>query len=87
MGDRSESVRAAMAGIVHYLGMRPGARDTAEGIRRWWLSARDGALTEEDVEAALDQLLQHGRITRMTLPDGSYLYAGSEPQPERADKN
>ncbi len=76
MGDRS--VRAAVAGIVHFLGFHPEARDTAEGIRRWWLAEYDGELSDADVQAALDQLLQHDRVTRMTLPDGTQLYAGKD---------
>lgn len=76
MGDRDEAVKAAMAGIVCYLNLRPEARDTTEGIRRWWLADVGMELSETDVLAALEQLLQHGRVTCMTLPDGTRLFAG-----------
>lgn len=91
MGDRAELVRAAVAGIVSYLGIHAEARDTAEGIRRWWLSDECERFSDSDVMAALEQLIQHDRVTRMTLSDGTELFAGkgatTETQPRRKGRN
>ena len=83
MSGKPESVRAAVAGIVRHLGTHPEARDTVEGIRRWWLSGQCGETSDADVLAALEQLLQHGRVTRMTLPDGTELFSGPRAEPEQ----
>ncbi len=82
MDNRPESVSAAMAGIVSYLESHPDARDTPEGIRRWWLVAVSGEFTDMEVIAALAQLLQHDRVTRMTLPDGTELFARGSAIPD-----
>ncbi|TCV94649.1 hypothetical protein EC912_103134 [Luteibacter rhizovicinus] len=61
--------------IVDYLQGHPCAADSVRGIREWWL----GNDTEVDialVEQALGQLLVQGRVTRVSLPDGSSLYTG-----------
>lgn len=75
MDNIPESVRAAMAGILRYLQSHPDARDTPEGIRRWWLVAESGEFSDTEVTAALAHLLQQDKVTRMTLPDGMELFA------------
>lgn len=82
MDNRPGSVSAAMAGIVRYLESHPEARDTPEGIRRWWLVAESDGFSDMEVTAALAQLLQHGRVTRMTLPDGTELFARGSAIPD-----
>ena len=47
--------------ILRYLLVHPGARDSAEGIRVWWL--RPGCeATAREVEEALEELVERGWV-------------------------
>lgn len=61
--------------ILDYLGAHPLAADSAEGIGRWWLGACGAAATPEQVERALVHLVEGGLMRRVSLADGTVLYA------------
>lgn len=65
--------QALARGITSYLAEHPRARDTADGIRLWWL--RDpGSVTLGEVERVLEDLVRRGRMARTTLADGRTVY-------------
>jgi hypothetical protein len=64
-----------IAGIIErYVKDHPRAADTLEGIRGWWVTGERHGDSLEDVEAALDYLVQSGRLSRIMLPDGAVIY-------------
>jgi hypothetical protein len=48
--------------ILGYLEKHPEAKDTAEGIARWWLQRREGFPPVDAVERAITSLLSRGLI-------------------------
>ncbi len=66
--------------IVRYLTGHPKAADSAEGIRQWWLSARGGHYSIQQVEAALECLLDRRLVQRELMPDGRTLYGRVSPE-------
>lgn len=75
MTGRSEVSRQQLIeAITAYLARSPAAADTAQGIADWWMSAMGLAVSAEDVEAALDALVQHGVIARKGMPGGGVVY-------------
>ena len=74
MCDGDDSVRVITALLLKYIAAHPEAADGIEGIRRWWLPS-DVVSHLADVEVALEQLVQEGKLTRRPLREGSVLYA------------
>jgi hypothetical protein len=75
MAREADGRVVAIAGeIERYLAEHPEAADNAIGIHRWWLplSFADASLGE--VQAALDSLVQAGRIERASTADGAFVY-------------
>lgn len=68
--------------IEHYLRQHPNASDTVEGIRMWWLPI-DWQVDINDVEAALNELKEQGRIRRQINTDNHVLFCASRDQPKR----
>lgn len=56
-----ESVRQAEAGILRYLIAHQDARDTIEGIEKWWLP-QSREFSVADIAAALERLENHKMI-------------------------
>ena len=69
----ADSTRALEAEVLAYLEKHPRAADTADGIRRFWLSD-SGAYALEQVECVLERLVRKGAMGRRLLPDGRILY-------------
>ena len=70
----SFSHRALVDAILEHLANHPQAADSADGIRRWWLSRSGSAPARADVERALHALVGRGLLRRVELPDGTVLY-------------
>lgn len=51
-----EQVRKVAAAIADYLAAHPQAKDTRPGIRAWWLPKEHRSVTDEVLDAALEQL-------------------------------
>lgn len=65
--------------IVAHLAAHPLATDSASGVTRWWLGPACAGVGVDEVEAALASLVEQGLLRRLTLADGSVLYAGTLP--------
>ena len=68
--------------ILHYLVAHPDAKDTMLGILHWWLPAAPVGWGEEDVQAALDALVEKGWITQRRLASSQILYGLNRTQTE-----
>lgn len=67
-------VEEIAAAIDRYLDAHPGAADTPAGIARWWLSGDVGFASIEQIEHALELLVNRGLLRRDPLPDGNSVY-------------
>lgn len=74
MSGGDDLVQGVTQALLDYLATHPGAADSIEGIRRWWLPAQLAAVRSADVEAALQRLVRAGVLSRRELPDGRVLY-------------
>ena len=61
--------------ILSYLGAHPQAADTVDGIVGWWLPRQRHDEAVDRVKDALDDLVARGLVEKMTLVDGTVLYA------------
>jgi hypothetical protein len=65
--------------VERYVMEHPLAADTLEGIRSWWIASECQA-SLEDVQIALDHLVESRCLSRMVLADGAVIYArGGQP--------
>jgi hypothetical protein len=68
--------------IERHLAEKPGAADSAEGIRAWWLPARLRAAPLEHVIEALDRLQKAG-VVEKTKAGLGYVYGAAPSTPTR----
>ena len=74
MSSRSNSVEATADTILAFLAHQPDRADTAENIRRWWLSRHGSANAGESVQEALDYLERSGDVEKASMEGGQMLY-------------
>jgi hypothetical protein len=60
--------------ILRYLVDHPDAKDTVQGIVRWWLPGGIAAWEEEAVQEALDVLVARGWLTQRQTTSSQQLY-------------
>ncbi len=60
--------------ILHYLIEHPEAKDTLQGLHRWWLPGGVVAWEEEAVQSALDVLVARGWLTQRPTTTSQTLY-------------
>lgn len=63
-----ERRKALRSSLLAYLGSRPEARDTVEGVQSWWL-APAGAWTREEIVEELEVLVGCGSLQRWPVGD------------------
>ncbi|HEY2902666.1 MAG TPA: hypothetical protein VGL59_18935 [Polyangia bacterium] len=78
MADGDDPVEMIAAEITRYLTGRPDAGDTVEGISRFWLKGRHHDQPTEQIQEALDRLVQRKVVRRTILPDGKPLYQSAQ---------
>lgn len=74
VGDR-DRIDAIADAILEHLRRFPNARDTARGVRDWWLGPELDDATLAEVEFALQRLVDAGRVVAVPTPDGGTLFA------------
>ena len=60
--------------LLRYLLEHPDAKDTIQGILRWWLPQGGVEAGEEEVQKAVDGLVARGWLTRRQPPPSQTLY-------------
>lgn len=73
-----EKRAAARRAVLDYLAQNPRASDSLAGISTWWLRGSGVRVTDAALEAAMESLVEEGRILRRPLPDGTILYAAAD---------
>ena len=61
--------------ILNYLIEHPDAKDTVEGILKWWLPGRKIEWGNEQVQEALDFLVAEGWLVKRILPSSQELFS------------
>jgi hypothetical protein len=70
---------ALVKAIEAHLAAHPLATDSAAGVARWWLGGAAVSVGIDDVEVALATLVDQAVLRRLSLADGSVLYASAVP--------
>jgi len=60
--------------LLTYCIEHPDAKDTVEGILRWWFSAGEVSRRADDVKAALDELTAKGWLTSRKIRQSEVIY-------------
>lgn len=68
-----EVISALVRALAGYLRANPHASDTCEGARDWWLGTQSEA-TWQQVQEALDTLVDLGVVVRVPAADGKVRY-------------
>ena len=64
-----------MQEILRYLIRHPDAKDTIEGILRWWFPNKRGAEPEKkDVQRAIDELVSRGWVLKRKTTHSQTIY-------------
>lgn len=63
-----------MSAITLYLKAHPNAADSVEGIMQWWLPQQQNSVDINDLQQALDYLVETRAVSRTALLDGRMLY-------------
>jgi hypothetical protein len=82
-----EDIETLADEISRYLSRHQFAADTVEGICEWWITRQRIEEEQQRVLAALDYLIEHHKISRRHLPDGSLIYSALDIQDESIEKH
>ena len=74
-----------VAAIEAYLTSHPVAADSAAGIARWWLGQEGIEAGVDEVQGALERLVENGVVRARTLPGGERIYSAMRPPSTEAD--
>ena len=64
----------ALRHILHHLVEHPDAKDSLQGILRWWLPRAPAEWREEEVQEALDVLVAQGWVTKRQTASSQHIY-------------
>lgn len=73
-----ESVNEIAGEILRYLERHPGAKDTVEGVLRWWLVEYRYEVALRKTRQALERLVEEGKVRSEPGLSGGLLYSGPE---------
>lgn len=71
--DKKQQKDSLINAITHYLKAHPNAADSVEGIMQWWLP-QQSPVDMDDLQHALDYLVEIRAVSRSVLLDGRMLY-------------
>lgn len=69
--ERPDHLQAVVQRVLRYLVAHPDAKDTAEGIGRWWVGED---LPGKSVREALDLLVSEGLLVKREAPSVETIY-------------
>lgn len=64
--------------ILHHLIEYPNAKDTIQGILRWWLPKDPVERSDTEVQEALDELVKQGWVTQRQTATSQRFYGLNE---------
>jgi hypothetical protein len=76
--NSAENVQAVAMEILQYLVQHPHARDTVEGVLKWWLPIHPVPRTKAVVQDALDSLVAQSRLTKRKISHSQDVYGANE---------
>ena len=76
--DKKQQRDRLINAITLYLKAHPNAADSVEGIIQWWLPQQQSLVDINDLQQALDYLVETGAASRTVLLDGRMLYTSKE---------
>lgn len=85
-GSDEEPVDQIATEILRYLKRNPEARDTAEGVLRWWLVEYRYEIALRKTEQALQRLVEQGEVTTEADLAGGVLYSKAPKSPGSGSK-
>ena len=77
MAHPAEQIMLMAHLIERYVSEHPEAGDTVDGISQWWLEGHGGS--PDELQQALDYLVENVRLSRIVLADGTVIYARAGP--------
>jgi hypothetical protein len=60
--------------VLQYLMSNPGAKDTLEGIRKWWIATRRQEPRSDELQAVLEELMQKEWVVRFKPRGSKHVY-------------
>ncbi|MBB4842928.1 hypothetical protein HNP55_001443 [Paucibacter oligotrophus] len=66
--------------ISRYIGTRPDACDTLDGICAWWIPQQRLIEAQDEVAAALQLLVERGEMQARSGPDGQLTFHAEHPR-------
>ncbi len=72
--DSSGRLEKVIREILHYCVHYPDAKDTPEGILKWWLAEGRGEWGKEDIQKALDMLTSKGWLLKRKTRQSEEIY-------------
>jgi len=75
--NRNADITAIAEEIKRYLHAHPNAADSLDGIVKWWLPRQRYEETLVRVQQALDYLVAHGLVSRVTAAGDRVVYTHS----------
>lgn len=73
--EKNQQRDRLISAITLYLRAHPNAADSVEGIMQWWLPQEENPADMNDLQSALDHLVETGALARAALLDGRMLYS------------
>ena len=74
MGDSAPGRSPVTKEILRYLIEHPDAKDTTEGIARWWISPHHDEWTRDVIQRAVDELVARGWLIRRETTPSHVVY-------------
>lgn len=81
--DKKQQRNSLINAISLYLRAHPNAADSVEGIMQWWLPQQQNPVDIDDLQQALDYLVETRAASRTALLDGRMLYTNAKKIDER----
>ena len=61
-------------GILRYLQEHPSAKDTAQGIAKWWVTSESQTISHVQLNKVLENLVTKGVLGKLDIRQGTPLY-------------